>query len=96
MLILSRNEGDVIHIGDGVRIVVLSCDRKGVRLGIDAPRDVRILRGEIMVDIEQEKREWQAGAVLVGGEHGLSQGLDGRLDGGRVACLSRGRKVCHD
>mgnify|MGYP003341428868 CR=1 FL=1 len=39
MLILSRNEGDVIHIGDGVRIVVLSCDRKGVRLGIDAPRD---------------------------------------------------------
>ncbi|NBW65117.1 carbon storage regulator, partial [bacterium] len=50
MLILSRSEGDVIHIGDGVRLVVLSCDRKGVRLGIDAPRDVRILRGEIVVD----------------------------------------------
>jgi carbon storage regulator len=60
MLILSRNEGDVIHIGDGVRIVVLSCDRKGVRLGIDAPRDVRILRGEIMVDIEQENQRAMA------------------------------------
>jgi len=60
MLILSRNEGDVIHIGDGVRIVVLSCDRKGVRLGIDAPRDVRILRGEIMVDIELENQRAMA------------------------------------
>jgi len=56
MLILSRSEGDVIHIGDGVRLVVLSCDRKGVRLGIDAPRDVRILRGEIVVDVEQENK----------------------------------------
>jgi carbon storage regulator len=56
MLILSRSEGDVIHIGDEVRVVVLSCDRKSVRLGIEAPRDVRILRGEIVVDIEQENQ----------------------------------------
>ena len=56
MLILSRSEGDVIHSGDDVRLVVLSCDRKSVRLGIDAPRDVRILRGEIVVDIEQENQ----------------------------------------
>ena len=54
MLILSRKEGDFIQIGDDVRIVVLSADRKGVRLGIEAPSSVRILRGEIVADVERE------------------------------------------
>ena len=50
MLILGRKAGDAILIGDGIRIVVLACDRKGVRLGIDAPSDVTILREEIVTD----------------------------------------------
>lgn len=52
MLILTRREGDAIYIDGGVRIVVLSVDRKGVRLGIEAPPDVRILRGEIVAEVE--------------------------------------------
>jgi carbon storage regulator len=52
MLILTRREGDAIYIDGGVRIVVLSVDRKGVRLGIEAPSDVRILRGEIVAEVE--------------------------------------------
>ena len=52
MLILTRREGDAIFIDGGVRIVVLSVDRKGVRLGIEAPSDVRILRGEIVAEVE--------------------------------------------
>ena len=47
MLILGRREGDSILIEGGIRIVVVSCDRGGVRLGIEAPSDVKILRGEI-------------------------------------------------
>jgi carbon storage regulator len=35
---------------------VLACDRGGVRLGIDAPTDVKILRGEIMTDIAAENQ----------------------------------------
>lgn len=53
MLILTRREGDAIYIDGGVRIVVLSVDRKGVRLGIEAPSDVRILRGEIVAEVEK-------------------------------------------
>ena len=34
MLILGRREGDSILIEGGIRIVVVSCDRGGVRLGI--------------------------------------------------------------
>ena len=56
MLILGRKVGDTILIGDGIRVVVLACDRKGVRLGIEAPNDVTILRGEIVDAIAAENK----------------------------------------
>jgi carbon storage regulator len=64
MLILGRKAGDSILIGDGIRVVVLACDRKGVRLGIEAPSDVTILRGEIVTDVTAEnQRASAAGAA---------------------------------
>ena len=56
MLILGRREGDSILIEGGIRIVVLSCDRGGVRIGIEAPSDVKILRGEIAERIALENQ----------------------------------------
>lgn len=56
MLILTRKAGEEIVIDGDVRIVVLSADRKGVRLGIEAPADVRILRGEIVSAVAEENR----------------------------------------
>lgn len=69
MLILGRKVGDTILIGDGIRVVVLACDRKGVRLGIEAPSDVHILRGEIVTDIAAENQ--RAGAAGPGGQEWL-------------------------
>jgi carbon storage regulator len=69
MLILGRKVGDTILIGDGIRVVVLACDRKGVRLGIEAPSDVHILRGEIVTDIAAENQ--RAGAAGSGGQEWL-------------------------
>ena len=54
MLILGRREGDSIIIDGGIRIVVVSCDRGGVRIGIDAPSHVKILRGEIADQVKSE------------------------------------------
>lgn len=54
MLILFRKAGECIQIGGGIRIVVTSCDRRGVRLGIEAPEDVEILREEIVIAIAAE------------------------------------------
>jgi carbon storage regulator len=56
MLILSRRPGEAILIGDGIRLVVLACDRRGVRLGIEAPADVGIVREEIVQQIADENR----------------------------------------
>ena len=56
MLILGRRPGDTLIIDGGIKIVVLQCDRGGVRLGIEAPNDVTILRGEIVNQIADENK----------------------------------------
>ena len=56
MLILSRKPGDAIIIEGGIRVVVLACDRKSVRLGIEAPASVSILRSEIVAAIAEENQ----------------------------------------
>jgi carbon storage regulator len=56
MLILSRKPGDAVVIGDGIRVVVIESDRRGVRLGIEAPADVSILREEIVEAIASENK----------------------------------------
>ncbi|WP_337171965.1 carbon storage regulator [Gemmatimonas aurantiaca] len=62
MLILGRREGDSIIIDGGIRIVVVSCDRGGVRIGIEAPNNVKILRGEIAQQVAQENQRAAAPA----------------------------------
>ena len=44
MLVLGRKVDESILIGDDVRIVVVSVERGQVRLGIDAPKHVVILK----------------------------------------------------
>lgn len=70
MLILSRRAGDAIVIEGGIRIVVLASDRRGVRLGIEAPPHVSIVREEIVAQIADQNRRANVGAeaaALVGG-----------------------------
>ena len=56
MLILGRRPGESILIDGGIRVVVLACDRGGVRLGIEAPSAVGILRGEIAQAVADANR----------------------------------------
>ena len=49
MLILQRKEGESLLIGDEVEVTVLAVDAGRVRLAIQAPRDVTILRSELKV-----------------------------------------------
>jgi carbon storage regulator len=56
MLILSRRPGDAILIDGEIRVVVLACDQRGVRLGIEAPATVGIVREEIVAQIADENR----------------------------------------
>ena len=47
MLVLSRKPGQKLQIGENVTITVLEVHGHVLRLGIEAPRDVRVLRAEL-------------------------------------------------
>jgi carbon storage regulator len=47
MLVLSRKVGETIHLGDDIRITVAALQGNRIRIAIDAPEDVLILRGEL-------------------------------------------------
>ncbi len=48
MLVLTRKPQEKIRIGDDIVITVIKTKGQGVRLGIEAPSDVSILRGELV------------------------------------------------
>jgi len=62
MLILRRKAGESLVIGDNVKVTVLSTDDGGVRLAIDAPKEISILRSELVVamDVNKESANEQA------------------------------------
>lgn len=47
MLVLTRKQDEMIQIGDSVVIKVIATGRGKVKLGIEAPAHVRVLRGEL-------------------------------------------------
>ncbi|MBU0597114.1 carbon storage regulator [Patescibacteria group bacterium] len=51
MLTLTRKIGESIRIGDNVVIVVKKIGRNHVQIGIEAPRDIKILREELFQSI---------------------------------------------
>ena len=51
MLVLARKLDESIIIGDNISIKVISIDKGVVKLGIDAPRDVDIIRNELIEDV---------------------------------------------
>lgn len=48
MLILTRADGEALRLGDDIVIQVISTDGNTVRIGITAPREVVVLRGELV------------------------------------------------
>jgi carbon storage regulator len=55
MLVLTRRAGEQIVIGNGIRVTVVSVGPGRVKLGIEAPPEVRIDRQEIHERILQER-----------------------------------------
>jgi carbon storage regulator len=53
MLVLSRKVGSSIRIGNDIVLTVVKIDRNQVRLGIEAPLNVTILRQELVIDIPE-------------------------------------------
>ena len=48
MLVLTRKETQTILIGDNIVIRIVQAGASSVKIGIEAPRDIRIVRGELL------------------------------------------------
>jgi carbon storage regulator len=56
MLILSRKINEKIMIGDDITVSIIEIKGDQIRLGVDAPRNVKIFRQEVLPSIKAENR----------------------------------------
>ncbi len=57
MLVLSRRESERIRIGDSIVVTVVRCMGDKVRIGIEAPPEMLILRGELKQHAREESNK---------------------------------------
>ena len=57
MLVLSRKVNEIIQIGDDIEIRILEVKGDTVRIGIEAPKSVDILRGELVLSVSASNTE---------------------------------------
>jgi carbon storage regulator len=63
MLVLSRKKNQAIRIGEDIEISILSIEGDTVKIGIEAPKKVSILRKELIEEVADANRE-SAGATV--------------------------------
>ncbi len=54
MLVLTRKKEEAIRIGGDIVIRIVSIDKNSVRIGIEAPKDMAILREELALAVSEE------------------------------------------
>tara|TARA_B100000686_G_scaffold338728_1_gene411675 strand:- start:479 stop:715 length:237 start_codon:yes stop_codon:yes gene_type:complete len=64
MLVLTRKAGESIVIGSQIRITVLEMQGRQIRLGIEAPSEIPVHRGEVYERIKEENEQ----AVMAGAD----------------------------
>ncbi len=54
MLILSRRPGESVHVGDDIKITVLSVKGQQIKIGLDVPETMPVYREEIYVKVRSQ------------------------------------------
>ncbi|MEN6390755.1 MAG: carbon storage regulator [Syntrophomonas sp.] len=57
MLVLGRRPGEYVVINENIIVKVVKDEKSGLRLAIDAPKEIKIVRGEIL---ERERKNQQS------------------------------------
>jgi carbon storage regulator len=80
MLVLSRKVGERLVIGDNITVVVSRVAGNRVTIGIEAPDDVRVVRGELRPVVEAFRPEKIAPALaLTGGGYEAEDAHDASI-----------------
>lgn len=89
MLVLTRKHQEKIRIGDDIVITVLRTKGKAVRLGIEAPNSVPVIRGELAFELDDSahrEADSEFASVEAGDEHAAAARP---VNGSRVRAADR-------
>ena len=56
MLVITRKKGESILLGDDIEITIVNLDEQNVKIAISAPREVIILRKELLKQVGEENK----------------------------------------
>lgn len=56
MLVLRRKVGETVQIGDDIEVTVLAVEGDRIKLGLQAPLDVEIVRKELLDEVTAENK----------------------------------------
>ncbi|MBW5448474.1 carbon storage regulator CsrA [Cohnella sp. CFH 77786] len=76
MLILSRKKGQSIIIDENIEIVVVSVEGEQVKIGINAPPQVKIFRSEVLESIRESNKAAIASPQQLSAIKGLASIVD--------------------
>jgi carbon storage regulator len=54
MLVLTRKKNQEIMLGNDIKITILEIGEDAIKIGIDAPKNITILRAELYQDVKKE------------------------------------------
>ena len=57
MLIITRKEGEAILIGENIEICILNVTDGSIKIGINAPKNIKILRKELISEVKDQNVE---------------------------------------
>lgn len=65
MLVMSHCSGDVIHVGEDVKIEIIKCEGARVTIGYVAPQQTKILRDKVKRRMDRKEKENDAPITAV-------------------------------
>ena len=76
MLVLSRERGETVNIGDEIEVTVIDIRGDKVRLGVSAPRHVSVHRKEVYEAIKRQQKEASSASAGASDQHRGAEAAD--------------------